>query len=204
MSRLIDGYKQFFHKHFVMKPAVYKELATKGQKPHSLVIACSDSRCDPGMVFSAAPGEIFVARHIANLVPSYDDTDMNHAIAAAIEFAVTNLKVSHIIVLGHSSCGGIKAVVSEDSCNEYPLVGRWVEQIKYIVNEQKKIESDEDLQTRCEHAVIKASLENLRTYPFVNEYEKEHGLVIHGWYFDFDTGHLLQYRADNDTFFQLD
>lgn len=197
---LIEGYKKFYQKHFVVQPAIYKELAEKGQNPATLVIACSDSRVDPATLTSAHAGEIFVVRNVANLVAAYDDLVHNRSIAAALEFSVVNLQVSHIVVKGHADCGGIRALIEEEISKDYPLVAEWMKVNQPVIDEEIAKESDEPVQARCEKASIVNSLNNLRTYPFIAQAEKEGKLKLHGWYFCLNSGQLYDYKEDKKTF----
>lgn len=197
---LIKGYKKFYHKYFVLKPAIYKELSTEGQRPHTLVIACSDSRIDPAIVTKAAPGEIFVVRNVAALVPEYTNDESHHGTGAAIEFSVCGLGVNHIVVLGHSQCGGIKALVDEEIGNQFPMVQRWVSFLKPLIDAEKSKPMKKDVDFRCEQASIKASLENLMSYPFVAERVEKGQLTLHGWHLDIETGELYDYKAKKGKF----
>ena len=125
---LTDRYRRFKHRHFVPNADHYEELATYGQNPDTMVISCSDSRVDPETIFSAMPGELFILRNIANLVPPFETGGNYHGVSAAIEFGVLNLRVKHLIVLGHSGCGGIKASLDQSAAiqTEAQFISRWM------------------------------------------------------------------------------
>ncbi len=191
IEKLLSGFDNFYKKYFIENPHVYKELSTKGQSPKTLIIACSDSRVDPSILLDVAPGEIFVIRNVANLVPAFD-SDMSHChgTSAAIEYAVKHLKVENIIVLGHSHCGGIKTLVEEHN-HQHNFIDTWLEIAD--TPQMRQICKDYDFDVACslcEREGIRISVSNLKTFPFVDEAISENRLKIHGWYFDLQTGHL--------------
>ncbi len=191
VKKLLQGFDNFYQKYFVENPETYKNLVLEGQSPKTLVIACSDSRVDPSILMNADPGDIFVIRNVANLVPPFDD-DMSHChgTSAAIEYAVRHLKVQNIVILGHSHCGGIKTLVEEHN-HYHNFIDTWLE-----IAETKTINQickDNDTETACrlcEKEAIKISLNNLMTFPFVAEAVQQDKLKIHGWYFDLWSGNL--------------
>lgn len=187
-TELLKGYEKFFDEYFVSSPELYRHLATEGQSPKTLVIACSDSRVDPSIVFKAAPGDIFVIRNVANLVPPFEKDFVHcHGTSAAIEYAVEYLKVENIVVLGHSNCGGIKALV--DGHERKPnFIDPWLD----VVQEAKLscLKVPEKKYCSCEKAAIKISLENLKTFPFITKRIKENKLELYGWYFCLENGKL--------------
>ena len=127
-EKLADRFRRFHHRHFLPKAEEYEELATYGQSPEAMVISCSDSRVDPETIFSAMPGELFVVRNVANLVPPYETGGKFHGVSSAIEFAVLNLRVKHLIVMGHSGCGGVKAALDQSAAiqTEAQFISRWM------------------------------------------------------------------------------
>ncbi len=185
ISSLIEGHKQFYKKYFVDSPNVYQKLLEDGQSPKTLVIACSDSRVDPSIILNTNPGDIFVIRNVANIVPPYENEDVGfHSTSAAIEYAVLGLKVENIVVLGHSDCGGIKTLVTDNE-NNHTFIDNWL----YIVEEAKKYAINQggdfkDICHCCEKEAIKKSIKNLQGFPFINENKVE----LHGWYFNLQTG----------------
>ncbi|MFI3241074.1 MAG: carbonic anhydrase [Alphaproteobacteria bacterium] len=187
ISRLIEGHKEFHQKYFVEQPDVYKKLLEDGQSPKTLVISCSDSRADPSIILNTEPGDIFVIRNVANIVPPYEDENIGyHSTSAAIEYAVLHLKIENIVVLGHSDCGGIKSLI-KDQENDHTFIDNWL----YIVEDAKKeaIKHNgnfSDVCHICEKEAIKKSIKNLREFPFI----KENNVELHGWYFNLQTGSL--------------
>ncbi len=127
-EKLADRFRRFHHRHFLPKAEEYEELATYGQTPEAMVISCSDSRVDPETIFSAMPGELFVVRNVANLVPPYETGGKFHGVSTAIEFAVLNLRVKHLIVMGHSGCGGVTAALDQSAAiqTEAQFISRWM------------------------------------------------------------------------------
>ncbi len=127
-ENLTDRFRRFKHRHFVPNADHYEELATYGQNPEVMVISCCDSRVDPETIFSAMPGELFVVRNVANLVPPYETGGKYHGVSTAIEFAVMNLRVKHVIIMGHSGCGGVKAALDQSAAiqTEAQFISRWM------------------------------------------------------------------------------
>lgn len=191
INDLLDGHEAFYEKYFVESPQLYRQLAAKGQSPKVLVIACSDSRVDPSIILNSQPGELFVIRNVANIVPPFEhDRTSCHGTSAAIEYAVNHLKVEDIIILGHSHCGGIKALV-EDKENDHTFIDNWI----YIV-EAAKFEAlhrhlnHDKCCTFCEKEAVRISLHNLESFPFIKEKTSAGLLRLHGWYFSIDNGRI--------------
>ncbi|HHV70943.1 carbonic anhydrase [Brucella intermedia] len=191
---LLAGYRTFMSEHFAHETARYRHLADKGQSPETLVIACCDSRAAPETIFNAAPGEIFVLRNVANLIPPYEPDGEYHAASAALEFAVQSLKVKNIVVMGHGRCGGIKAALDTESAPLSPgdFIGKWMSLIapaaEAISGNQLMTQSER--QTALERISIRYSINNLRTFPCVDILEKKGKLTLHGAWFDISTGEL--------------
>ncbi|NKC03660.1 carbonic anhydrase [Ochrobactrum haematophilum] len=190
---LLSGYKTFMTEHFARETARYRELAEKGQSPETLVIACCDSRAAPETIFNSAPGEIFVLRNVANLIPYEPDGEF-HAASAALEFAVQSLKVKHIVVMGHGRCGGIKAALDTESAPLSPgdFIGKWMSLIAPAAEAVggNSLMTPTERQTALERISIRYSLNNLRTFPCVDILEKKGKLSLHGAWFDISTGEL--------------
>jgi len=191
---LLSGYKTFMTEHFARETARYRELAEKGQSPETLVIACCDSRAAPETIFNSAPGEIFVLRNVANLIPPYEPDGEFHAASAALEFAVQSLKVKHIVVMGHGRCGGIKAALDTESAPLSPgdFIGKWMSLIAPAAEavSGNSLMTPTERQTALERISIRYSLNNLRTFPCVDILEKKGKLSLHGAWFDISTGEL--------------
>jgi carbonic anhydrase len=194
MKHLIHGYREFRADEWPRRRALFEELAARGQKPHTMVVACSDSRIDPSMIFNAGPGELFVVRNVASLVPPYHPDSEYHGTSAALEFAVTVLQVDDLIVLGHGMCGGVKALL-DPKLAPPDFVGPWMS-IATRARERVMASYTADPQTACEHETVKVSLENLRTFPWIAAREADRSLHLHGASFDIRTGVLEVLQAD--------
>jgi carbonic anhydrase len=204
INRFLAGIDRFQVKYFREEPGTFSQLS-QGQQPKALVIACCDSRVDPVLLTGAGPGDLFVVRDVANLVPPYRDDSHAPGIRAAIEFAVKGLQVEHIIVLGHSRCGGIKALMDGEGITEhhYEFIGPWVSLARPARDDvlRDMPQATHACQTRaCEQAAIRMSLENLLSFPWIAERVQQNTIALHGWYFDIDSGDLLVYDAKNETF----
>ena len=191
---LLDGYRSFRRCRYGRERDRYRSLAEHGQTPEVMVIACCDSRSAPETVFDAAPGEIFVVRNVANLVPPCEPDIGCHGTSAALEFAVQSLKVRHIVVLGHGRCGGIRAALHPPARPLSPddFIGKWM---KLIGRTADAIAAggpltDAERQTALEHASIRRSIANLRTFPCVSVLEGRNRLGLHGAWFDIAGGDL--------------
>jgi carbonic anhydrase len=198
-ERLTSGYRAFKDGRFASERARYQDLAGQGQAPSIMLIGCVDSRVSPEVIFDAAPGEILVARNVANLVPAYEpptpeDADHQHGTSAALEFAVRALKVRHIVVLGHAFCGGIKAFASDAApLSDSDFIGRWVSQIAPAAAAigPRGGAGDEEYLRKLEFASIELSLRNLMTFPFIRTAVEKGDLSLHGAFFGVASGRLL-------------
>ena len=188
IHKLIDGFKLFRQEYYIDSSVFYKDLVEKGQHPEVMVIACSDSRVNPSIITQANPGDIFVVRNVGNMVPPYR-TESNCATSSCIEFAVCDLGVKHIVVLGHSKCAGIKRLCEhKGSGPEREFIDGWVS-IAEMAG-ATDLEGFEKLR-HVERAAIGISIENLLTFPWLKQRVKEDNLELHGWLFDLETGNLL-------------
>jgi carbonic anhydrase len=202
---LADRYRRFKYRYFAPNAAHYEELATHGQDPETMVISCCDSRVDPETIFSAMPGELFVLRNIANLVPPFETGGNYHGVSSAIEFAVLNLNLKHLIIIGHSGCGGIKAAWNQNAAvqTDAQFISRWMSMLddaRLAVLAAQPNASPEERQRALELEGIKQTLNNLRTFPFVREREEAGKLQLHGAHFDIKTGTLSVYDNESRAF----
>src|SRR5437868_14141505 len=191
--RLIDGYRTFTSQRLPTEQSRYRELAERGQSPDVMVIGCCDSRVSPEVIFDVGPGELFVVRNVANLVPVYEKDGGAHGVSAALEYAVSVLKVKHIVVLGHAQCGGIRAFVDKiEPLSPGDFIGKWMAMFVKPgeVVEQRDHETMHDFTVRIEKAAVFRSLENLMTFPFVRTPVERGGLHLHGAYFGVAEGTL--------------
>ncbi|MDK4704967.1 MULTISPECIES: carbonic anhydrase [unclassified Rhizobium] len=191
---LLNGYRNFMSGRYVDERERYRTLAELGQNPSTLVIACSDSRSAPEIIFDAGPGELFVIRNVANMVPPYEPDSNFHATSAALEFAVLSLKVSDIVVMGHGRCGGIRAALDPNAEPLSPgdFIGRWMALLKPAAEQiqSNDIMTQTERQTALERISIRNSLDNLRSFPEIKAREEEGKLSLHGAWFDISTGEL--------------
>jgi carbonic anhydrase len=195
LVRLLAGFKRFRQRYFEGEDPLYPKLLQSGQAPKTLIIGCSDSRVDPALMSSAEPGDLFVVRNVANLVPPFEENGGFHGVSSAIEFAVVNLKVENVVILGHRQCGGIRALIAGVNNPPPSFIARWVgiaEEARQIVMRTYK---DADIETQCYHCEqesIRISMRNLRTFPFIKAAVNERGMNLIGAYFDLEQGKLLE------------
>ncbi|WP_298252654.1 carbonic anhydrase [Bradyrhizobium sp.] len=193
-KRLLDGYRTFRTQRLPTEQSRYRELSERGQFPEVMVIGCCDSRVSPEVIFDVGPGELFVMRNIANLVPVYQPDENAHGVSAALEYAVNVLRVKHIVVLGHAQCGGIRAFVDKiEPLSPGDFIGKWM--AMFIkpgeVVEQRDKETMQQFVTRIEKAAVFRSLENLMTFPFVKRAVERGDMQLHGAYFGVAEGSLF-------------
>lgn len=203
------GFRRFREKYFQenSEHSVYHRLSTSGQTPKTLLIGCSDSRVDPAIMTGAEPGELFIVRNVANLVPPCEPSAVGfHGTSSAIEFAVQNLKVENVIILGHSQCGGIRALMQHSAETSASFVSQWMSiahEARKEVLKNSEVLDEVTLFRRAEMESLKVSLRNLRTFPFVQKAVEERGLHLIGIYFDLERGHLWEFDEKSQQFHQL-
>lgn len=205
LTSLIEGYRRFREDDWPKERARWSELA-EGQSPKVMVIACSDSRVDPAQIFNTGPGEIFVVRNVANLAPPYETTAGLHGVSAALEFAVTQLEVEELLVLGHGSCGGCAAALTGQFDGAEPGAGHfiadWVRQLRQardrVRSRHQQIDAEAILDMEWE--AVKVSLANLRTFPWIAERERNGRLQLHGAHFSIAEGRLYVLDEPEGTF----
>lgn len=198
---LIDGHFRFRRSVHAKDRGRYLQLAELGQAPTAMVIACCDARVDVSAIFDAEPGSLFIMRNVANLVPPYEPEGKYHGTSAAIEYAVTTLKVPHLIVLGHSHCGGVGAYRRgvRDNVAEGGFIGRWLT----LLDGLKPLEGDVFTygdEMAFEFAAIRSSIANLATFPFVKARMAEGLLALHGLHFDIASGELVLLEEKSGRF----
>jgi carbonic anhydrase len=201
--RLLEGYRAFTNQRLPTEQSRFRELSERGQSPEVMVIGCCDSRVSPEVIFDVGPGELFVLRNIANLVPIYQPDANAHGVSAALEYAVTVLRVKHIVILGHAQCGGIRAFVDKiEPLTPGDFIGRWMSMFikPGEVVEQREHESMTEFVTRIEKAAVFRSLENLMTFPFVRTRVESGELQLHGAYFGVAEGSLFVLDRETKQF----
>ena len=189
-DELTAGYRRFRAEHWPTAHAEYEALATKGQKPHTLIVACSDSRADPALIFDAKPGELFVLRNVANLVPPYEPDGKLHGVSAALEFGVKVLGVKRIVVMGHAHCGGVNAMINGAPDIVADFVGPWIAQGTPVVQHVAETVAHDQLERAAEEAIVRLSIRNLRTFPWIAEREAKGELELSGLHFGIAEGAL--------------
>jgi carbonic anhydrase len=197
MDPLIEGYRKFRAETWPSERARYEALAHWGQSPETMVIACSDSRVDPQTVFSAVPGELFVARNVAALVPPFEPDSGYHGTSAALEFGVKVLKVARLVVLGHGQCGGVRAMAYGAPPQARDFIASWVEIGKPALAAAG--EAPEGRLTRIEAEVVRLSLANLMTFPWIADAVLTGRIALHGYLFDVHDGVLASVGRDGLT-----
>ena len=203
ISKFIHGISRFQKQHFGENPDLADQLKD-GQRPKALLIGCCDSRVDPALLTDCAPGDLFIVRNVANLVPPYEQTAGYHGVSSALEYAVCFLEVANIIILGHSGCGGIGGLLETATGKEVgEFIGKWVNIAApardKVLREQADKSPDEQARA-CEKESILVSLKNLLTFPWVKERVASGQLALHGWYYNIGTGQLKYYNQFSGQF----
>ncbi len=205
MERLIKGFERFRSGYFQANRELFSTLATEGQRPRILIIGCSDSRVDPGLIFDTGPGEMFVIRNVANLVPPFETGGTYHGTSAAIEFAVRSLEVEHVAVLGHAGCGGVRALLEESAVSDSDFIRPWMDiartardrALALTLSASQPIEA---ARVMAEHETVAISLANLMTFPWLRQRVVDGRLALHGLYFDVENGDLFRLNGISNTF----
>ena len=202
-DRLLDGVLRFRNEEFLEHQNLFSTLGDN-QDPHTLFIGCADSRVVPNLITNTLPGELFVVRNIANLVPHYRISSEFAATTAAIEYAVVVLEVENIVVCGHSNCGGCSALyLPEEKLNKIPNVKKWLElaaPIKKQVLEEGKYEDEKRRNLRTELLNVVEQLKHLLSYPFIKERFEKGQIKLYGWYYVIETGDVYDYNFDSNEF----
>lgn len=199
---LIDGFQRFKQRYFGDDQGLYDSMKT-GQPAKTLMVACCDSRVDPAILTDCDPGDLFIVRNVANLVPPCEKDQHHHGTSSAIEFAVKALNVENIIVMGHANCGGIKGLWESNDVNDSQFIHRWVSIAQEAKDWVKAKHSQDDAAAQlkaCEQRAVLVSLQNLLGFDFVREQVENGKLSLHGWYFDLTAGELLCYNPVSDQF----
>ena len=208
LKKLIDGFGRFRAHYYERDHELFKRLVRQGQSPKVMVVACCDSRVDPAIITDCDPGDLFVVRNVANLVPPCEEGGGYHGTSAALEFAVRCLHVEHVVVMGHARCGGIRALLGnirfEGDAGQF--ITPWMsiaEEARREVAATHAAENAETHAAACEQAAVRISLRNLLTFPFVQEAVSAGRLQLHGWYFDLNGGELLGHDPATGDFESL-
>ena len=211
VEELVNGFKNFRKSYFEKRSNVLQQLSEKGQSPQTMVICCSDSRVEPSILFGTGPGDLFVVRNVANLVPPFTSKD-NVSIGSALEYAVKILRVKDIIVLGHAHCGGVAALCKsinndkegEITDNPTDFIKSWVDIAKPALSKIYLDHKDENIEVNSERAVLLYSYNNLLTYPWLNDAVNKNSLEIHAWWLDFKSVMLWKKAQGSDSFMPME
>jgi len=193
-ENLADRYRRFKFRHFAQNQDHYESLASYGQSPEVMMVSCCDSRVDPETIFAAMPGEMFVVRNVANLVPPYETNGKYHGVSAALEFAALNLRVKHIVIMGHSGCGGVRACLEHDAARQTSaqFITNWMSMLDAARDRvlASGLPAGPEQRAMLEREAVKTSLTNLRTFPCIQILEGKGRISLHGAYFDIASGTL--------------
>ncbi|ESR23131.1 carbonic anhydrase [Lutibaculum baratangense] len=202
MHRLIEGYRRFRAERWPTERDRYEKLALYGQRPETLVIGCSDSRVDPQTVFGAGPGELFVVRNVAAIVPPYETGTGHHGTSAALEYGVRVLEVKRIVVLGHAQCGGVRAIVEGAPDSAADFIKPWLQLAAPALQAIPEGLDHAEVIHRCEHEVVRLSMSNLLSFPWIKDAVDAGRLEIEGFSFGVANGALQ--RFDGERFVSVD
>ncbi len=205
IEHLIQGYQEFRSNYLKAENSAFEDLVRCGQRPKVLIIACSDSRVDPAIVMNCQPGDLFVIRNVANLVPPYEDDTSYHGTSAALEFGVCILGIRHVILFGHTQCGGIQALLerTQEKAEQKSFINKWMELArpaqKAVLKNHPDISFDEKT-TLCGHYSLINSLKNLQTFPYIVERVNKGSLFLHAWNFNLSKGVLEAFDPQENCF----
>lgn len=193
---MIRGYQEFRKKFALGDKSIMRYLSRYGQSPDTMIVACCDSRVDPALILQCDPGELFVVRNVANIVPPYEHDDSHHGTSAALEFGICFLKVKHLVLLGHSQCGGIQALLDKVKLEQNDFISNWVSIIQ-LNDEMQDVDQSAKMALQQSH-------QNCLTFPWINHALEQKTLMIHLWFFDIATGQIFMYSQDEKIYKPLD
>ena len=196
MKELLHGYRRFRETEWPERRRLYHYLARRGQHPRAIVLGCVDSRVDPATIFDTGPGELFVIRNVANIVPPYERTAGHHGTSAALEYGVRELKIPDLLVLGHGGCGGIQALLNAASIGSGDFIGDWLDIASPARDSVASIADPTERQWRAEWETVKLSVARLMTFPWIAEAVADGDLQVQGAHFDVRTGELRMLNAE--------
>lgn len=203
IHHLVSGYKKFRKKYFDTPDKPFEKLVRQGQQPKIMIISCCDSRVDPSIILDCEPGDLFVIRNVANLVPPYETNGSYHGTSAAMEFGICNLGIENIIVLGHSLCGGIQALVQNADLAKDGFISKWMEMAAPARQKALALHAHDSFETQCtacaQYALMN-SLKNLQTFPWIKQRIENGDVSLHAWYFDLSSGLIHILDQENETF----
>ncbi len=194
-TKMLQGYSAFRKKYALGDNSIMQYLSNYGQQPEIMVVSCCDSRVDPALILQCDPGDLFVVRNVANIIPPYEKDDAHHGTSAALEFGVCGLGVKDLILLGHSQCGGIQALLNKNDANHNDFISNWV---SLVDTRHAHTHADPDEYAKL---ALNKSLQNCLTFPWIKEKVMAHKLTIHLWFFDVETGQIFTY-SDTEKNYQ--
>src|SRR3989338_5838668 len=195
MKKILSGYFEFRKQYATGDQSVMRHLALRGQNPETMVVACCDSRVDPSLILQCDPGDLFVARNVANIIPPYECDEKHHCTSAALEFGICYLHVKHLIIFGHSQCGGIHALMNEAQLKQNDFISNWVS----LIDLQDKSRDEEIIAKKA----LTHSYENCLTFPWIKERVDKKQLQIHRWFFNIKTGEIFAYDVEEKKYSAL-
>jgi carbonic anhydrase len=195
-TKLLKGYQVFRAKYALGDDSIMQYLSHQGQEPKVMVVACCDSRVDPALILQCEPGDLFVVRNVANIVPPYAKDEAHHGTSAALEFGICHLDVKHLILLGHSQCGGIKAAIADQPTESGDFINNWVSIIKNPHFHSK----DPDEYAK---SALQQSHRNCLSFPWIKEKVEQRKLTIHLWFFDIKSGQIFNYHPEDTEYHPL-
>ncbi|HEX4045097.1 MAG TPA: carbonic anhydrase [Gammaproteobacteria bacterium] len=196
-TKMLQGYQTFRKKYALGDQSVMEYLSDNGQRPQAMVVSCCDSRADPALILQCDPGDLFVVRNVANIIPPYEKDEAHHGTSAALEFGVRVLQVRHLILLGHSQCGGIQALLNNGSTNKNDFINSWVSLIKTSHGNPQQVDDYAKL-------ALHQSYDNCLTFPWIKEKVEQGKLNIHLWFFDIKMGQIFTYSTKHQAYQPLD
>jgi len=197
LEKILKGYHSFREKYVTDDNSILEKLSDGGQRPEIMVIACSDSRVDPALILQCNPGDLFVVRNVANIVPPYENDGAHHGVSAALEFGICYLQVKHLILLGHSQCSGVQALLDAKTLGQNDFISNWV---TLIDSEHTENCSPDDY---AKIALTK-SLRHCMTFPWIRQRVDDNSLNIHLWFFDIRNGQIFTYHEPDSTYIALE
>lgn len=195
LEKLLQGYQYFREQYALGNHSIMQQLSQKGQHPNAMVVACCDSRVDPALILQCDPGDLFVVRNVANIVPPYEKDDAHHGTSAALEFGICFLQVKHLILLGHSQCGGIQSLL-DNKVGKDDFISNWVSLIQSAAC--NNMHTDD-----CAKAALHHSYDNCMGFPWIKERVITGKLTIHLWFFDIQTGQIFKYSEADKSYTTL-
>jgi carbonic anhydrase len=196
-KKILQGYQLFRKKYALGDNSVMHSLASQGQQPQIMVVSCCDSRVDPALILQCDPGDLFVVRNVANIIPPYEKDEAHHGTSAALEFGICFLNVKHLILLGHSQCSGIRMLLNNSKENQNDFISSWVSLIK---TDQVHEQQDPD---NYAQSALKQSLQNCLTFPWIYHKAAQKELTIHLWFFDVKQGQIFAYSNEENQYNSL-